>query len=136
MGVQIARDRFPAVATVVERDDDDYQRLWRLVNENNGGRYDRYQAKTNRPIPIVRLTRLYAAVASLWVTSVCVTRRGSGAAPTGRWPRRPTNRRQASNDRSIGASARYLAPHRCRSSAFVQERWRCLLTGRIDRHGW
>lgn len=58
VGVQIARDRFPAVATVVERDDDDYQRLWRLVNDNTGGRYDRYQAKTNRPIPMVRLTRL------------------------------------------------------------------------------
>ncbi len=58
VGAQIARDRFPAVAAVVERDDDDYQRLWQLVNENNRGRYDRYQAKTNRPIPIVRLTRL------------------------------------------------------------------------------
>ncbi len=57
VGAQIARDRFPAVAAVVERDDDDYQRLWQLVNENNRGRYDRYQAKTNRPIPIVRLTR-------------------------------------------------------------------------------
>ena len=56
--VQIARHRFPAVATVVERDGDDYHRLWQLVNENNRGRYDRYQAKTDRPIPIVRLTRM------------------------------------------------------------------------------
>lgn len=57
VGVQVARDRFPAVASVVERDNDDYRRLWGLVNENNRGRYDRYQAKTTRPIPVVRLTR-------------------------------------------------------------------------------
>ncbi len=55
VGVQVARERFPAVATVVERDDDDYDRLWRLVNDNNRGRYDAYQAKTDRPIPVVRL---------------------------------------------------------------------------------
>lgn len=56
--VQVGRDRFPAVATVVAQDDDDFHRLWVLVNENNRGRYDRYQAKTNRPIPVVRLARL------------------------------------------------------------------------------
>lgn len=58
VGVQVARDRFPAVATIVERDDDDYHRLWRLVNDNNRGRYDGYQARTTRPIPIVRLAPL------------------------------------------------------------------------------
>ncbi|MDP9418636.1 MAG: nitroreductase family deazaflavin-dependent oxidoreductase [Actinomycetota bacterium] len=58
VGVQVARDRFPAIATVLERDDDDYHRLWRLMNEHHRGRYDRYQAKTDRPIPLVRLTRL------------------------------------------------------------------------------
>lgn len=56
VGVQVGRDRFPAVATVVERGEDDYARLWRLVNEVNRGRYDGYQAKTSRPIPLVRLT--------------------------------------------------------------------------------
>lgn len=56
VGVQVGRHRFRALATVVERDDADYQRLWRLVNEVNRGRYDRYQAKTTRPIPLVRLT--------------------------------------------------------------------------------
>ena len=53
--VQVGRRRFPAVATVVERADADYPRLWRAVNEVNRGRYDRYQAKTARPIPLVRL---------------------------------------------------------------------------------
>ncbi|MDQ4098342.1 MAG: nitroreductase family deazaflavin-dependent oxidoreductase [Actinomycetota bacterium] len=57
VGVQVGRERFPAVATVVERTHDDYDRLWRLVNEQNRSRYDRYQARTDRPIPIVRLAR-------------------------------------------------------------------------------
>lgn len=56
VGIQVGRDRFPAVASVVERGDADYQQLWQLVNENNRGRYDRYQARTTRPIPLVRLT--------------------------------------------------------------------------------
>lgn len=56
VGVQVGRTRFPAVATAVERGDDGYERLWRLVNETNGGRYDRYQGRTSRPIPVVRLS--------------------------------------------------------------------------------
>lgn len=56
VGVQVGRERFPAVATVVERGAGDYARLWRSVNDVNRGRYDGYQAKTSRPIPLVRLT--------------------------------------------------------------------------------
>ena len=56
VGVQVGRRRFSAVATVVERGHTDYARLWRSVNEANRGRYDRYQARTSRPIPLVRLT--------------------------------------------------------------------------------
>ena len=56
VGVQVGRERFSAVATLVERGDADYARLWRSVNEVNRGRYDAYQAKTSRPIPLVRLT--------------------------------------------------------------------------------
>jgi deazaflavin-dependent oxidoreductase (nitroreductase family) len=55
VGVQVGRRRLPAVATVVERGDTDFDRLWRAVNDVNRGRYDRYQAKTDRPIPLVRL---------------------------------------------------------------------------------
>lgn len=58
VGVQIGRDRFAALASVVEPGQGDHRRLWKLVNENAGGRYDRYQARTDRPIPVVRLTRL------------------------------------------------------------------------------
>lgn len=54
--VQIGRRRRPAVARVVERTDPDYERLWRLANENNHNRYDGYQKRTSRPIPLVVLT--------------------------------------------------------------------------------
>jgi deazaflavin-dependent oxidoreductase (nitroreductase family) len=54
--VQLGRERRQASARVLEKHERDYERLWRLVNENNGGRYDRYQARTARPIPIVILT--------------------------------------------------------------------------------
>ena len=40
----------------VGRDGADYARLWRIVNDNNAGRYDGYQALTSRPIPVVALT--------------------------------------------------------------------------------
>jgi len=56
VGLQIERRRFPAVATVVERGDLDYDGLWQRVNAVNRGRYERYQAKTTRPIPLVRLS--------------------------------------------------------------------------------
>jgi deazaflavin-dependent oxidoreductase (nitroreductase family) len=56
VGVQVGRERFPAVATVVELGEEDYARLWKAVNDVNRGRYDGYQAKTSRPIPLVRLT--------------------------------------------------------------------------------
>jgi F420H(2)-dependent quinone reductase len=54
--VQVARRRAPATATVVERSDPDHARLWALVNRVNHGRYDGYQAKTDRPIALVSIT--------------------------------------------------------------------------------
>jgi deazaflavin-dependent oxidoreductase (nitroreductase family) len=54
--VQLGAERRPATARVLQRDDADFERLWKLVNENNSGRYDGYQAKTARPIPLVVLT--------------------------------------------------------------------------------
>ena len=54
--VQVGRRRFPAVATVVDRRAGGHDRLWRLVNDNAGGRYERYQARTDRPIPVIRLS--------------------------------------------------------------------------------
>jgi deazaflavin-dependent oxidoreductase (nitroreductase family) len=54
--VQVGRERRNATARVVGHDDPDFERLWRLVNDNNGGRYDGYQSKTERQIPVVVLT--------------------------------------------------------------------------------
>jgi F420H(2)-dependent quinone reductase len=55
--VQIGRTRFPATATEIGRGDPDHPRLWKLVNDHNGDRYEAYQNKTTRPIPLVALTR-------------------------------------------------------------------------------
>ena len=54
--IQIERKREPVVAEIVGRGDADFDRLWRIVNENNRGRYDGYQTSTTREIPVVVLT--------------------------------------------------------------------------------
>jgi deazaflavin-dependent oxidoreductase (nitroreductase family) len=53
--VQIAQRRLSATSEIVDQNDRRYPRLWRLVNENNSGRYYHYQHATKRPIPIVLL---------------------------------------------------------------------------------
>jgi deazaflavin-dependent oxidoreductase (nitroreductase family) len=55
--VQVGTERYPATARIVDTADPDYARLWQLVNRINGNRYDAYQAKTTRPIPLVVLSR-------------------------------------------------------------------------------
>ncbi|MBT3708650.1 MAG: nitroreductase family deazaflavin-dependent oxidoreductase, partial [Gammaproteobacteria bacterium] len=52
---QIDRVRVKAKAEVLEKDHPDYAALWNEHNANNADRYDEYQAKTDRPIPLVRL---------------------------------------------------------------------------------
>jgi F420H(2)-dependent quinone reductase len=54
--IQIGRSRQPATARVVDPNDVDYARLWKIVNENNRGRYAAYQKQTARPIPVIVLT--------------------------------------------------------------------------------
>lgn len=54
--VQVGRERTKATARVIERGDPDFERLWRLVNENNHDRYDGYQRMTERQIPIVAVS--------------------------------------------------------------------------------
>ena len=53
--LQIGRLRSNAMAEIVDQNDRRYERLWRLVNTNNHGRYYRYQHRTKRPIPMVLL---------------------------------------------------------------------------------
>jgi len=54
--IQIGRRRQPARARIAEPADPDYERLWRIVNENNKDRYTAYQEQTSRAIPVVLLT--------------------------------------------------------------------------------
>jgi F420H(2)-dependent quinone reductase len=51
--LQIARARRKGTATVVEPSDPDYDRLWKIVNDNNHDRYSAYQKQTTRAIPVV-----------------------------------------------------------------------------------
>lgn len=53
--VQIGRERAAAKAEVIGQADPDFERLWRLVNENNRDRYTTYQQKCSRRIPVVAL---------------------------------------------------------------------------------
>jgi deazaflavin-dependent oxidoreductase (nitroreductase family) len=53
--VQIGRKRQQATAEILTKDDPDFDRIWRTVNDNNAGRYDQYQSRTRRPIPVVAL---------------------------------------------------------------------------------
>src|SRR5947209_556419 len=53
--IQIARERRKATAMVVEPSDPDYDRLWKVVNDNNHNRYSAYQKQTARAIPVIVL---------------------------------------------------------------------------------
>lgn len=55
--INVGPRRFGVTAQPVLPDDPDYARLWQIVNANNADRYDGYQRRTSRPIPIVVLTR-------------------------------------------------------------------------------
>lgn len=52
---QVARSSLARDARVVESDQVDYARLWELMNGTRPSRYDHYQAKTTRAIPLVAI---------------------------------------------------------------------------------
>lgn len=54
--INVGPKRFAVTAKPVLPDDPDYARLWRIVNKNNANRYDNYQKRTSRPIPVIVLT--------------------------------------------------------------------------------
>jgi F420H(2)-dependent quinone reductase len=54
--INVGPKRFGVTAKPVLPDDPDYARLWQIVNKNNSNRYEGYQKKTSRPIPVVVLT--------------------------------------------------------------------------------
>ena len=53
--VNVGTERLAVTARPVLPEDPDYARLWRIVNDNNANRYEAYQKRTTRPIPIVVL---------------------------------------------------------------------------------
>jgi deazaflavin-dependent oxidoreductase (nitroreductase family) len=53
--INVGPKRFRVTASPVLPDDPDYARLWKIVNKNNSDRYEAYQKKTSRPIPVVAL---------------------------------------------------------------------------------
>ena len=55
--INVGPKRFAVTARRVTPDDSDYDRMWQLVNKNNGNRYDGYQSHTSRRIPIFVLTK-------------------------------------------------------------------------------
>jgi F420H(2)-dependent quinone reductase len=54
--IQVGRHHEDGTARIIEPSDPDYERLWKLVNENNHDRYTAYQQKTERLIPVIALT--------------------------------------------------------------------------------
>ncbi len=56
VGIQVGRERRNATARVIEPSAPDYQRLWKIVNDNNRDRYTAYQRQTSRPIPVIAIT--------------------------------------------------------------------------------
>lgn len=54
--INVGPKRFGVTARPVLPDDADYARLWQIVNKNNANRYENYQKRTTRPIPVVVLT--------------------------------------------------------------------------------
>lgn len=53
--IQIARERLPVTARVIAPGDDDYDRLWQIINDRYRDRYRNYQRGTDRPIPVIAL---------------------------------------------------------------------------------
>ena len=54
--IQVGRERRSGTARIVEPSAPDYDRLWKIVNDNNRDRYSAYQRQTARPIPVIALT--------------------------------------------------------------------------------
>jgi deazaflavin-dependent oxidoreductase (nitroreductase family) len=53
--INVGPKRFPVTARIIGADDPDFARVWKLVNDNNSNRYDGYQKRTTRPIPVIAL---------------------------------------------------------------------------------
>ena len=54
--INIGTKRFGVTAKRVMPGEPDYDRLWEIANKNTANRYDGYQRRTPRPIPVFILT--------------------------------------------------------------------------------
>ena len=54
--INVGPRRLAVTARIVGPDDADYDRLWRIADDNNSGRYSAYQKRTSRPITVIELT--------------------------------------------------------------------------------
>jgi F420H(2)-dependent quinone reductase len=54
--INVGPRRLAVTARIVGPDDADYERLWRIADDNNGGRYSAYQKRTSRPITVIELS--------------------------------------------------------------------------------
>jgi deazaflavin-dependent oxidoreductase (nitroreductase family) len=54
--INVGTKRFGVIAKQVMPGDADYDRLWQIVNKNNANRYQGYQRRTTRPIPVIVLS--------------------------------------------------------------------------------
>ena len=53
--INVGPRRLDVTARIVLPGDADHARLWRIVDDNNAGRYQAYQDRTSRPIPVIVL---------------------------------------------------------------------------------
>jgi F420H(2)-dependent quinone reductase len=51
--IQLGRERRKGTSRVIGTSDPGYERLWKIVDENNRDRYSAYQKKTSRSIPVI-----------------------------------------------------------------------------------
>jgi len=54
--LQVGPEHLLGTARVVPAGDPDHPRLWQLANDASHGRYDRYQARTSRPMAVLVVT--------------------------------------------------------------------------------
>lgn len=53
--INVGPRRLAVTAHPVLPGDPDYQRLWKIADGGNAGRYSGYQKQTKRPIPVIRV---------------------------------------------------------------------------------
>jgi len=56
ISINVGRRRYDVHASFVTSESPDFERLWRIVNDNNHNQYRAYQKRTQRSLPVVVLS--------------------------------------------------------------------------------